>query len=123
MRIDKEKAIKFVLKAMMNKQGYKKSFKNFLSDNGLLIKEVEKPEDKIEVRSNVHLYDKEIKELERFYTKDDIDSIYDRLSHYKLSNGKTYKSDYGAINTWVIDSTIGHKKKIEINKHVKHWNE
>lgn len=27
-----------------------------------------------------------------------------KLSNYKKSKGKTYKSDYGAINTWVIDS-------------------
>jgi hypothetical protein len=30
--------------------------------------------------------------------------IYEKLSSYKLANGKTYKSDYGAINTWVVDA-------------------
>jgi hypothetical protein len=28
----------------------------------------------------------------------------DKLNAYKLSKGKTYKSDYGAINTWVVEA-------------------
>ncbi len=30
--------------------------------------------------------------------------MYDKLSAYKLSKGKQYKSDYGAILTWVVGS-------------------
>lgn len=35
----------------------------------------------------------------------------DKLSNYKISKGKIYKSDYGALNTWVWDS-IKEKKKV-----------
>jgi hypothetical protein len=123
MEIDNDKAIRFILKAMMNKQNYNGSFAQFLKKNGLLLEDCTESQKKISVRSNVKLYQAEIDELKRFYTSDELNSIYDKLSNYKLSNGKKYKSDYGAINTWVIESTLGAKKKTELNKHIKHWNE
>lgn len=36
-----------------------------------------------------------------------------KLSNYKLSNGKTYKSDYGAINSWVVKDWEKNKVKKE----------
>jgi hypothetical protein len=123
MEIDIEKAVKFILRAMMNKQGYKGSFAQYLRDNGLAADEAAESQKKLNVRTNVKLFQSEIDELKRFYTEDELNSIYDKLSNYKLSNGKKYKSDYGAINTWVIESTLGGKKKVELNKHIKHWNE
>ena len=123
MEINIEKAIRFVLSAMMKKQGYKGSFAQYLKDNNLTSDDGVDSQKKLSVRSNVRLLQSEIDELKRFYTDDELNSIYDKLSNYKLSNGKKYKSDYGAINTWVIESALGAKKKTEINKHIKHWNE
>lgn len=55
------------------------------------------------VRENVYLHRKEIEKLQTQYSSDDLNWIFDKLSAYKLSKGKTYKSDYGAINNWVAD--------------------
>ena len=58
---------------------------------------------------------------------DGTNKIISILDSYKLSSGKTYASDYGAINTWVIDSykekqakeqKTGGKGKIEEQKPV-----
>ena len=38
--------------------------------------------------------------------------MLDKLNAYKLSKGKTYKSDYGAILTWVVKSYEEHKKTL-----------
>ena len=45
-------------------------------------------------------------EKQKLIEKFGIDGYYwmiCKLSNYKLSSGKTYKSDYGAINSWVSD--------------------
>ena len=39
----------------------------------------------------------------------------DKLSNYKASNGKKYKSDYGALNTWVWKSLKESSKKENLN--------
>lgn len=41
----------------------------------------------------------------------EFDAIVDKLSNYKLASGKKYKSDYGAINTWVIESVKTNQNK------------
>ncbi|WP_138992728.1 hypothetical protein [Larkinella sp. C7] len=59
--------------------------------------------DKIAFRENVYLQQSEYDKLEKEFGKDFADRCLDKLSNYKLSHGKSYKSDYGAIHNWVID--------------------
>jgi hypothetical protein len=40
--------------------------------------------------------------------------MLDKLDNYKLSTGKKYKEDYGAINTRVVGSWEEYKKKNNI---------
>ena len=37
--------------------------------------------------------------------------MVNKLSNYKLSSGKKYKSDYGAINSWVVKEWLKESKK------------
>lgn len=67
------------------------------------------------VRSNVFLHRKEIEKLQTQYSDVDIGWMYDKLSAYKLSKGKNYKSDYGAILSWVVDELKEKKEKKIIN--------
>lgn len=64
----------------------------------------EKRKEKNRYRDNVSLTEKEYNKLIEKYGNNNIDKILDKLSSYKQAHGKRYKSDYGAINTWVIDS-------------------
>ncbi|GAB4042070.1 hypothetical protein [Spirosoma jeollabukense] len=54
-------------------------------------------------RENVRLKPDEYNALVVKYGKPFVERCLDKLSSYKLANGKEYKSDYGAINSWVID--------------------
>lgn len=54
-------------------------------------------------RDNVRLKPEERNALIEKYGEPFVERCFDKLSSYKLSNGKEYKSDYGAINTWVIE--------------------
>lgn len=51
----------------------------------------------------VHLTEKEYDELVEKYGKAGADRAIEILSNYKGSKGKSYKSDYRAILSWVID--------------------
>ena len=42
-----------------------------------------------------------------------LNKILDLLHFYKLSQDKTYKSDYGAINTWVVTSIEEKEQKAQ----------
>lgn len=53
---------------------------------------------------NVFLLDSEVDKLIQNNGLDICNMAVDKLSNYKLSSGKSYKSDYGAINQWVLDS-------------------
>jgi len=55
---------------------------------------------------NVSLLDSEHKTLIEKYGETNTQGMIQKLSFYKLSNGKTYKSDYGAINSWVADKVM-----------------
>jgi hypothetical protein len=55
-------------------------------------------------RDNVFLTETEFNTLLEKYSKEFVEKCLDKLDSYKLSSGKKYKSDYGAMNTWVIDS-------------------
>lgn len=63
------------------------------------------------LRSNVSLHRTEIETLKRQYSEDELNWMLDKLSAYKLSKGKNYKSDYGAICSWVIDRLKEEKLK------------
>ncbi len=62
-------------------------------------------EDEIEVEEeyrNIIIKKVEKIKLVEKYGIDGYRWIIDKLSNYKLSSGKEYKSDYGAINSWVV---------------------
>lgn len=71
-----------------------------------LVKE-EKPkktkEYKEAVRYNVWLTRSEIKKLKEEFTDEQIAAMVDKLSDYKNNSNKQYKSDFDAINRWVIN--------------------
>lgn len=60
--------------------------------------------EKVFVRENVSLLPSEIEKLKEKFSEEEIGWMYDKLSNYKLSKGEVYKSDYGAINSWVKDA-------------------
>ena len=78
--------------------------------------DIDKNKEKIAFRENVFLKEKEHLILIEKYGNENIDKILDKLSNYKLAHGKKYKSDYGAINEWVINSL-----KIEQRKENKEF--
>ena len=53
------------------------------------------------MREFVYLFSKELDELEQQYNDEDCNWMYDKLNDYKLAKGISYKSDYGAICSWV----------------------
>ncbi len=60
------------------------------------------PSIKKEVFDNVFLEQKEIDSLIVKYGETDTQKMFEKLSNYKTQEGKQYKSDYGAINNWVV---------------------
>jgi len=62
--------------------------------------------DTVTVKENVILKKKEIETLKDKYGLKGYEWIIDKLSNYKLSSGKTYASDYGAINSWVVKEWV-----------------
>lgn len=63
------------------------------------------------VRENVFLHRTEMETLQRSYSVEDINWMLDKLSSYKLSSGRIYRSDYGAITNWVVDRLKEEKLK------------
>lgn len=55
-------------------------------------------------RENVLIREKDYSTLISEYSKESIERVLDKLSHYKYAHDKSYASDYGAIREWVIDS-------------------
>ncbi len=64
---------------------------------------------------NVKLKEKEYNTLITKYGLKQTTTLLEKLSNYKLAHGKKYDSDYGAINSWVVEST----GVIELNKVAK----
>lgn len=62
---------------------------------------------------NVYLLDAECKTLIEKYGEINTMKMIEKLGAYKLSNGKEYKSDYGAINSWVADKVIEQQRKTD----------
>jgi len=73
--------------------------------------ESEKGDKKINYKSNVKLTEKEYLQLEQQYGVNDVAWMIEKLSAYKESKGKTYKSDAGAIRSWVVDELSIWKNK------------
>jgi hypothetical protein len=69
-----------------------------------------KVKDKVKYRDLVNLTLSEFDKLVSEYGEQPTNWMLDKLNAYKLSKGKTYKSDYGAILTWVVKSYEEHKK-------------
>ncbi len=51
----------------------------------------------------VKLTEKEYDKCLELYGSDKVKQAFNTLQNYKLSSGKKYKSDYGALNSWVWD--------------------
>jgi hypothetical protein len=66
-------------------------------------KDKDKDKDKKPYTENVFLAESEHETLVKKYGEEFTMKCIEKLSGYKLSNGKEYKSDYGAINYWVVD--------------------
>jgi hypothetical protein len=69
-------------------------------------------ESKVNVRDLVTLTLSEQDKLISDHGEQATNWMLDKLNAYKLSKGKTYKSDYGAILTWVVKSYEEHKKTL-----------
>ena len=76
-------------------------------------------ETKVKVRDLVFISPKEHETLRETFTEQDCNWMYDKLNNYKLSSGKTYKSDYGAINSWVKEELKKHRLANPIKKTTK----
>jgi predicted phage replisome organizer len=86
--------------------------------------EVEKKEKKAERAPLVLLTDSELDKLEKEYGPKNTQAAIKKLSAFKLSKGKRYKSDYGAILSWAMRSvlekgavpepTTGSKREVEV---------
>lgn len=68
-------------------------------------------EHKEQVRPNIRLSRKEIEELKKDYSDEEIARMLDKLSDYKLSSGRYYASDYQAIRNWVAKAIQEPEKK------------
>jgi len=74
---------------------------------------------KEQVRQYVFLLKSEIESLDKEFSKEDCEWMYDKLNDYKLSKGAKYKSDYGAICSWVKKSLKEEKEKNSAKKESK----
>ncbi len=67
----------------------------------------------------VKLTEKEYDKCLELYGSDKVKQAFNTLQNYKLSSGKKYKSDYGALNSWVWDKVkavkLSEKKQQEDN--------
>lgn len=64
-----------------------------------------------EYAPRVHLKEKEYRTLVEKYGEADTLWMIQKLSAYKISKNKSYASDYGAINSWVVDRMQEEKQK------------
>lgn len=65
------------------------------------------------VRKNVFLSENEIDELKAKYSQEQIDKMLDLLSDYKIEKGRSYASDYAAINRWTAKRILDEEKAKE----------
>lgn len=82
-----------------------------------------KEEEKIHFAEFVSMTNAEHEKLVSTYGKDFVDQCITVLDNYKGSNGKTYKSDYRAILSWVIDKVKEQQaKNKEESNQTKNYN-
>ncbi|GAB2540098.1 Lin1244/Lin1753 domain-containing protein [Rufibacter soli] len=67
-------------------------------------KEKKEKEKKEEYTPGVFLTEKEYSTLLDKHGKDKTEWMLEKLANHKEAKGTTYKSDYGAINSWVVDA-------------------
>ena len=72
--------------------------------------EVQVVSKKIQLREYVFISQSELNKLKDEYSEHELNWMLDKLNDYKASIGKTYKSDYGAINNWVKKAFEKEKK-------------
>ena len=65
---------------------------------------------KIKYADTVTMFEKEHKKLIEKYGEENTEAMITILDNYKDSKGKTYKNDYKAILSWVVDKVIKQKK-------------
>jgi len=82
------------------------------------VKESKVKESKVKYADDVFMTEEEYRKLIEKYGKENTNKMITVLSNYKGSHGKTYKSDYKAILSWVVDKVIGEGsyKKIDHTK-------
>jgi hypothetical protein len=85
------------------------------------VKEKKKINKKKSVAKQVSLKQTEIDTLIQKHGKKIYDKAIDKLSNYKQSKGKKYKSDYAAINLWVIRAV--YEDELRAGKNNKVYNE
>lgn len=84
---------------------------NAIREDNITLDNIKEKKKKIKVRENISLFPSEIEKLNNSFISTEIEWMYDKLSAYKLSKGKQYKSDYGAILNWVVKSMNEEKEK------------
>jgi len=116
LEAERNKKIKFLEKQIINGQKGGRPKKNSKSNNPSLTqkKPLEEEDEYEEEKEYDNIKIKKVEKLKLIekYGLDAYQWFVYKLSNYKLSNGKTYKSDYGAINSWVIKE-LGKNKKTE----------
>lgn len=82
-------------------------------------KDKEADSDKTLYMDNVLLSDKEHTTLISKYGIEQTNAIIEKLNYWKISNGKDYVSDYGAINSWVAKAVKAVKleDKVKVDMH------
>lgn len=85
-----------------NKDKYKDKDKD--KDKNEIIKQDEINEIKIEFGKSVFLFQHEYDDLVGLYGAVAVQWMIEKLSNYKLANGKKYDSDYNAILSWVVEA-------------------
>lgn len=78
-------------------------------------------EEKIHFADFVTMTNVEYERLVNTHGKKFVDQCIEVLDNYKGSNGKTYKSDYRAILSWVVDK-VKEKQQEELKQHSKKTN-
>lgn len=71
---------------------------------------------KVAVRENVYLTDEELRLLQSQFQPEQVSMMLDKLSSFKTEKGWRYRSDFDAINRWVIKWLGQELSKQEIDK-------
>lgn len=88
-----------------------KQVKEEVKDKEEVKEKIEIINKKIQVREFVYISKYELDKLYSEYLEHEVNWMLDKLNDYKSSVGKTYKSDYGAINNWVKKAFEKEKKE------------